>query len=71
LAYPYSNDNALSFQTEPAYELQVESPVLSLSTGPSFGYGVEVVTTARASAELFSMEDDDRVVCSWYLVSSV
>jgi WD40 repeat protein len=64
LAYPHSNDSILSLQTEPAYELHVASPVLSLSLEPSIGYGV--VTTARASAEIFSMEGDDRILCSWY-----
>lgn len=64
LAYPLSVDSVLSLQTEPALQVNVASPVLSLSLEPSIGYGV--ATAARGSVELFSMEDDDRILCSWY-----
>ena len=64
LAYPVSVDSVLSLQTEPALEVNVGSQVLSFSLEPSIGYGV--AATARGSVELFSMEDNNRILCSWY-----
>ena len=66
LAYAHSDAlQPLSIQNEPAMEFSVgSSPVLSLYLEPSIGFGV--FTTAKGSVELFSMEDDDRILASWY-----
>lgn len=66
LAYPHSDAlKPLSLQSEPAKEFNVgSSAILSLSLEPSIGYGV--FTTAQGSVELFSMEDDNRIIASWY-----
>lgn len=62
LAYPHSDAlTPLSLQSEPAMKFSAgSSPVLSLSLEPSIGFGV--FTTAQGSVELFSMEDDNRIL---------
>jgi len=66
LAFPHSDAlTPLSLQSDPAMKFNASSsPVLSLSLDPSIGYGV--FTTAQGSVELFSMENDDRILASWY-----
>lgn len=66
LAFPHSDSlKPLSLQSEPTYKFSVgPSPILSLSIEPSIGYGV--FTTSKGSVELFSMEDDNRILASWY-----
>jgi WD40 repeat protein len=55
----------LSLQNKPAVEFTAgSSAILSLSLEPSIGYGV--FTTAKGSVELFSMENDNRILASWY-----
>lgn len=64
LAYPHqSPDLPLALQTSPELEWNLGSPILSLSLNQEMGHGV--VTTAKGTVELFSLEDDDEMVASW------
>mmetsp|Transcript_17500 Transcript_17500/g.25889 ORF Transcript_17500/g.25889 Transcript_17500/m.25889 type:complete len:435 (-) Transcript_17500:2252-3556(-) len=58
-----SSDVPLALQTQPELEWNLASPILSLSLCPEIGYGV--VSTAKGSVQLFSMEDDDEMVTEW------
>jgi WD40 repeat protein len=63
-AYAHSSSNLpLALQTKPELEWNLESPILSLSLCPDMGYGV--VSTAKGTVELFSMEDDDEILAQW------
>jgi hypothetical protein len=48
---------------KPELEWNLGSAILSLSLCPEMGHGV--VTTAKGTVELFSLEDDDAMVAKW------
>lgn len=62
-AFEYDDkDTPLAMQKEPAYELDLESEVLSVSVNNEIGCGV--AATARGSAVLFSTEDGE-IMAEW------
>lgn len=58
-----SSDLPLALQTKPELEWNVGSAILSMSLSSEMGHGV--VSTAKGTVELFSMEDDDAMVAQW------
>jgi WD40 repeat protein len=58
-----SSDLPLALQTKPELEWNLGSPILSMSLCPSMGYGV--VSTAKGTVEMFSMEDEVEIIAQW------
>jgi WD40 repeat protein len=58
-----SKELPLALQMKPELEWNLGSAILSLSLCPEMGHGV--VTTAKGTVELFSLEDDDAMVAKW------
>ena len=63
-AYTHQSEELpLALQTKPELEWNLGSAILSLSLCPEMGHGI--VSTAKGTVELFSLEDDDAMVAEW------
>jgi WD40 repeat protein len=58
-----SPDLPLALQTTPELEWNVGSAILSLSLNQEMNHGV--ISTAKGTVELFSLEDDGEIVAQW------
>ena len=63
-AFPLDDHLPLALETDPDWEWNVDSTILSFSLSQDIGCGV--VTTAKGSVELLDLEDDEHPIGSFY-----